>query len=197
MNTIAERLREETRPIHEQTEHLLYADALRTGTLSADQYRHLLLTHFGYHRSLESAIDQHPDFFADYEPDTRRKTPWLAADLAQLHLSQPFTDDVFTAWSPTELLGAAYVGEGSMLGGKTVWHYLQQCSAVVPLLKNARFYQGYGSETGQRWRAFGAFLTQKAAGRPDVVVDAAQRAFLIYHKLFKAVQLILTETNPV
>lgn len=186
MTMLLERLKEKTRSLHEQTEQLFYSEALRLGSLSVDQYHHLLLTHWAYHSALERAIDQHGAFFQAYEPDSRRKTDGLLTDLTRLapvsSLSPP---DAFANWSPLALLGAAYVGEGSMLGGKTVWHYLQQSPALLPYLENARFYRGYGAETGLKWRAFGLFITQQGAGHPDDVVEAAGRAFLVYQTLFQ------------
>lgn len=186
MTPLIDRLREETRPLHEQTEQLLYTEALRNGTLSTDQYTHLLLIHDAFHQALEQAIDRHDAFFAPYEPDTRRKTPWLLADLAQVQRVPLAMLDLFANWSPAELLGAAYVGEGSMLGGKTVWHYLQQSPALQPLLDQARFYRGYGAETGGRWRSFLAFVSQQADGA--AVIDGARRAFLLYADLFERTQ---------
>jgi heme oxygenase len=189
MTNITERLREETQTLHEQTEQLLFVDALRGGTLTADEYYQLLLTHFAYHSALETAIDMHSVFFAAYEPESRRKTPWLQTDLAQLQLAPPTTQSsVFEGWSPSALLGAAYVGEGSMLGGKTVWHYLQHSSAILPLLDNARFYRGYGPETGPKWKAFLAFLSQQSGDHTETIVQGAKQAFLAYHTLFDQIQ---------
>lgn len=192
MITVLDRLRTETRSSHEQTESLLYSDALRAGTLSLHQYGHLLLTHAAYHQALERAIDESPDFFAGYEPNDRRKTPWLDADLAALDLTSPSSVSLFDGWSPVELLGAAYVGEGSMLGGKTVWHYLQQSPALVPLIQNARFYQGYGIDTGAKWRAYGQFISQQTNDQSDLVVDAARRAFVAYQTLFRQTLPLVT-----
>ncbi|WP_460978046.1 biliverdin-producing heme oxygenase [Spirosoma knui] len=184
-----ERLRAETRSLHEQTEQLLFADALRGGTLSTNEYSQLLRTHFAYHSALETAIDQHSGYFADYAPDDRRKTSWLQADLAQLQQTIPAQSaNVFANWSPAELLGAAYVGEGSMLGGKTVWHYLQTSPAVRPLLEHARFYRGYGAETGLKWKTFIAFVNKQAGDASDDVVRGAQQAFLTYQSLFRQTQ---------
>jgi len=188
MTLLAERLREETRPLHEQTEQLLYTTPLRSGTLTADQYVHLLLIHSAFHAALERAIDAHPAFFADYEPDTRRKTPWLMADLTQAGRALPVFADLFTNWSPAELAGAAYVGEGSMLGGKTVWHYLQQSPALQAMLEKAQFYRGYGAETGLRWRAFTAFMAQQTDDDQAAVVNGAKRAFRLYADLFERTQ---------
>ncbi|WP_420147010.1 biliverdin-producing heme oxygenase [Spirosoma sp.] len=183
--TLLERLRQETRPMHEQTEQLFYTEALQNGTLTPDEYAHLLRTHLIFHQSLETAIDQHPDFFQNYEPDSRRKTPWLLNDLAYLNelISEP-APNIFTGWTPAQLLGAAYVGEGSMLGGTVIWRMLHKNPAIQPLLAQARFYQGYGSETGSQWKRFGAFALQSAESQYDEVVGAAKQAFIRYQTIF-------------
>ncbi|GAB3994904.1 hypothetical protein GCM10028807_33670 [Spirosoma daeguense] len=185
MTSLLERLKIETRPLHEETEQLLYSDSLRNGTLSAENYQHLLRTHLAFHKALEEEIDLYPDFFQDYAPDTRRKTPWLVADLSIFTENQILADSVFADWTPEALLGATYVGEGSMLGGKTVWHYLQQSPDLRPLLSDARFYQGYGAETGLKWRDFGVFLTNREGDQADQIVEGARQAFRTYQHLFQ------------
>ncbi|GAB4032168.1 biliverdin-producing heme oxygenase [Spirosoma jeollabukense] len=184
--SLLERLRAETRPQHERTEQLFYTEALQNGTLSVDEYIHLLRTHLTYHQALEEAIGHYPDFFRDYALETRRKTPWLLADLANLNVvPPPLMPELFAGWLPVELLGAAYVGEGSMLGGTVIWKLLQKNEALRPLLAHAQFYQGYGPSTGSYWRDFGAFLTQQGAQQPDDVVDAAKQAFVAYQTAFQ------------
>ncbi|GAB3764856.1 biliverdin-producing heme oxygenase [Spirosoma pomorum] len=186
MSTLPERLREQTRPLHEATEQLLYLNELRNGTLLPDAYTHLLRTHLTYHQALEEAIAKFPDFFADYNLDARRKTPWLVADLTQLEQPLPtLMPELFADWSPVELLGAAYVSEGSMLGGKSVWQMLQQNLAILPLLTDAHFYQGYGKNTGQQWKEFLGFLQARGEAQADLVVGAAERAFRVYQTCFQ------------
>lgn len=186
MSALPDRLRQETRPLHEQTEELFYTEALQNGTLTADQYKHLLRTHFVFHRALETAIDQHPHFFRDYEPETRRKTPWLLADLTALHEPLPQPNLTLLAnWSPVALLGAAYVGEGSMLGGTVIGRLLQKNGAVQPLLTHARFYQGYGPATGSQWKSFLSFLTRQGEPHADEIVAAARQAFVAYQTVFR------------
>ncbi|MGM9507682.1 biliverdin-producing heme oxygenase [Larkinella sp. GY13] len=189
MMTIAERLRHETRALHEQTEALLYNDPLRTGTMNPEQYRHLLRAHWTFHQALETAIDQNFAFFQSYDQNDRRKTPWLEADLAELNMPVPDSKpDLFKQWLPLDLLGAAYVGEGSMLGGKAVMHYLQKSPELQPLLTNARFYRGYGAEALNKWKAFGAILAAQNEADHDRIIEAAQRAFLTYHDIFRHTQ---------
>lgn len=185
MMTLLERLRYETQPLHTQTEVLFYTEALQNGTLSTDEYTHLLRTHLRFHQGLEAAIDQHPDFFQGYNPESRRKTAWLLADLNRLNEPVPEpVHDLFHGRSPATLLGAAYVGEGSMLGGTVIWKLLQKNPAVQPLLTNARFFQGYGPVTGPSWKQFGAFLTRAGENHADEVVAGAKQAFADYQTIF-------------
>ncbi|WP_170061174.1 biliverdin-producing heme oxygenase [Spirosoma aerolatum] len=187
MMTLLERLRYETQPLHRQTETLFYTDDLQNGSLSTDQYTHLLYTHLHFHQGLEAAIDRYPDFFQDYNPDTRRKTAWLLSDLDYLNVPiLPAKSDLFREWSPASLLGAAYVGEGSMLGGTVIWKWLQNNMAIEPLLTHARFFQGYGPATGASWKQFGAFLTSAGANHADDVVAGAKQAFINYQTLFRS-----------
>lgn len=189
MSDLLSRLRQETRLLHEQTEQLFYTEALRNGILSAKDYRHLLRTHLVFHQALEKAIDKHPDFFQDYEPEGRRKTPWLIDDLT--YLAETIPDPMptlFADWSPVALMGAAYVGEGSMLGGVVIGRLLQQNEAVNLLAERTRFYQGYGAATGSHWKRFGEFLTHRGTPYADEIVAGAGRAFSQYQTAFLETQ---------
>ena len=193
---LLERLRAETHLQHEQTEQLFYTQALQNGTLTVDEYRHLLRTHWQYHQALEAAIDRFPDFFRDYVPEDRRKTIWLQHDLAILNepLLQPLPG-LFVDWSPLPLLGAAYVGEGSMLGGTVIGRLLQKNLLVQPLATQGRFYGGYGAQIGSLWKRFGVFITQQGAEQPDEVVDAAKQAFATYQTIFGQMRLVPLSTS--
>lgn len=189
MISLPEQLRQETRSLHEQTEQLFYTESLKNGTLSISEYTHLLRTHLVFHKALEEAIRQHPLFFQAYDLPMRTKTAWLSSDLAKLDEPLPASmPGLFDNWSPTALLGAAYVSEGSMLGGTIIWKLLQQNPSLQPLLSEARFYRGYGPQTGANWKQFGVFLNQQGANDPDNVVEAAKQAFIAYQTVFRYVQ---------
>ena len=191
--SLLERLRTETRPQHEQTEALFYAQSLQAGTLTIHEYSHLLRTHWQYHQALELAIDHFPDFFRDYAPETRRKTAWLQHDLALLNEPLPHPVEPFADWTPVALLGAAYVGEGSMLGGTVIGRLLQKNPLIQPVAAQARFYGGYGTEIGSQWKRFCTFAMQQGADQPDDVVAAAKQAFSIYQTIFE--QMRRTEAH--
>jgi heme oxygenase len=195
MSLLLDRLRQETQRLHQQTEQLFYTEPLRNGTLSPAQYVHLLRTHLAFHQALETAIDNHSDFFREYDPQARIKTPWLAADLAHLkEFPSPCMPALFTNWSAVDLLGAIYVGEGSMLGGTVINRLLQQSTSIQSILPVAsRFYQGYGADMGKLWRRGGEFITQHGDSHADAVVAAAKRAFSQYQQAFLSSQASVTQ----
>jgi heme oxygenase (biliverdin-IX-beta and delta-forming) len=183
-DTILNRLRTETRPQHEQTETVLYADKLMAGLLVRAEYEHLLVIHYRFHEALETALARHANFFADYDHTTRRKTPWLRADLAQVGLPIPAPmPGLFAGWSGYQLLGALYVAEGSTLGGRVIARALSRTPDLVELAATAQFFTGYGDQTGLLWKAFGTYLTEKANGHDNEIIEAAGRSFAIFSQL--------------
>ncbi len=195
MSLLLDRLRHDTQRMHQQTEQLFYVASLQTGTISPAQYAHLLRTHLTFHQALEAAIDLHHDFFREYDPQARLKTPWLLADLAQLNEPvPPAISTLFANWSAVDLLGAVYVGEGSMLGGTVINRLLQQSASIQTIIPVAsRFYQGYGADTGKQWRRCGEFITQRGSVHADAVVAAAERAFGGYQQAFLISQDCITQ----
>jgi len=93
-------------------------------------------------------------------------------------------DDYFHGWTTYQLLGAAYVGEGSTLGSRFISSALKKNLHLPDTAKASRFYDGYGIETGSLWSEFRAFLTAKAIGHDDEVVEGAEAAFRLYRQLF-------------
>lgn len=190
MNELASRLRSHTKALHDAVEQRLYTETMLAGQLTAEQYRHLLRIHYLFHRDLEAAIDRHPDFFDTYQPDSRRKTPALLADLAVTQEAVPETKSVgMRDWSVDALLGAAYVSEGSMLGVTQVGPMLKKNPAVTSLGDNMHFYAGYGADTGHKWKAFGQLLSKVPTERHDAVVAGAEAAFQRYQQLFTETQV--------
>ena len=183
MDTLLTRLKAETRSQHQQTETLLYASELRSCTLSREAYGHLLAIHYVFHQALETAVAAQTDFFAGYDAEVRRKTPWLAADLTYMHVPLPLPDPhLFANWNGYQLLGALYVAEGSMLGGQLIAGILRKTPALSDIA-TSQFFGGYGEQTGPLWRAFGTYLTARANGHDRVIVQAADSAFGYFQHL--------------
>lgn len=179
---ILTQLKTETRTRHEQTEQLLYAQQLMAGLLSRDEYVHLLTIHYQFHRALETTVTKQAASLEGYDFAASRKTPWLAADLRSMGVPLPdLTTNFFADWSATQLLGALYVAEGSMLGGQVIAKALRRTPALADV--ESRFFGGYGAQTGPRWKAFCTYLTHRAAGQQHEVVAAADRAFGYFQQL--------------
>ncbi|MBO0936270.1 biliverdin-producing heme oxygenase [Fibrella sp. HMF5335] len=182
---IMPRLKQETASHHSYTEQLLYTDKLMAATLSLAEYTQLLQVQAVFHSSLEQAIEKQASFFTGFDWQTRQKTGWLLADLQQLNQPRSIPDStLFANWTGYQLLGALYVAEGSMLGGR----FIAKALARTPALLHAptRFYTGYGDQTGPYWKAFGAYLTTRATNHEDAVVQGAVQAFNSFSKISEA-----------
>ncbi|GAA4461289.1 biliverdin-producing heme oxygenase [Nibrella saemangeumensis] len=180
------RLRQETQLCHEQVEKLLYAEQIQNGTLTNDQYIQLLYVNLSFHQPLEMAIRMaDPAFFAGYDPFQRSKAHLIIQDLQMLRLPVPATQRLcFHNWTNWQLLGAAYVAEGSTLGGRVISKCLQKNPSLCHTAGQSRFYAGYGDQTGYLWKTFCAYLPQQAATQEDQIVQGAIDAFQLYEHIF-------------
>jgi heme oxygenase len=178
--SVLERIREETRPLHDAIE--------RDSRLSRDDfdgagYRWYLQKLLGFHAPLEERL----------KPLTARhglagefagrwKTPLFLRDLAALGLPATADGVAWSPWLPRPaglggLLGCAYVLEGATLGGKVL---LRRWDARLPEMATARAYLDcYGDEVGPRWRALLRLLDQRLAdaAEQDAAVGAARDCF--------------------
>ncbi|OIN58042.1 biliverdin-producing heme oxygenase [Arsenicibacter rosenii] len=183
--SVLARLKEETKSLHEMTEALLLGPRIMAGELTPDEYKLLLAVNFAFHAPLEAAIRQHAGFFAGYEATQRRKTPGLLTDIKAMDEELPDIDmDFFRNWTPYQLLGAAYVAEGSTLGSRFISNALKKNRHLPQAAQHSAFYEGYGPETGNRWQTFRSFLSGLAIGHEDQVVGGALAAFQAYRELF-------------
>jgi heme oxygenase len=173
------RLRSETAALHARAEQ--HVRILDEDAGLADYHRYLAAMH-GYHAPLELRLGAHAGLAqAGFDAPLRQKRTLIERDLAAL-------GDRRTAWPACPRLpevgplpravGAAYVLEGSTLGGRYILAKLPP--ALAPLRGRATaFLEGYGTETGARWRAFGE-VTLRAISSPadeDDAVAGARETF--------------------
>lgn len=176
---LAERLRHDTRVQHDAIEQVAVMRRLFATDYQVDEYRSLLLRMYGFYAALE------PSLFSDVPSELglaqRRKTPWLAKDLAQLGTDAAelrvaprcFSLPPTQAWP--DKLGVFYVLEGSTLGGQVICRQLEQQfdwspDGVDPL----RFYYGYGDSSGHQWRTMKTLLNACDAGADQAVAAAGE-----------------------
>ncbi len=141
-------LRDRTRDAHERIEARVAAESIVTER----ELGAFLLGLWQWHAGHEEALWARSEWPSEVEPVARAvKVDWLRDDLDRLGISA-----VARTFEPRmqlkdarypELLGTAYVVEGSMLGGQ-VLHRL----FADRLGFESRYFAGYGRDTGPRWR---------------------------------------------
>lgn len=174
-NTATRALRDGTLALHRETErHVRILDPDATTAT----YARFLSRMYGFHAALEDAFADHAALIATgFQPEARRKQGLLVADLHVLGVDALDYERCRTLPSVATLaraLGAAYVVEGSTLGGAFVQ------SRLSPALKTTtRFLAGYGARTGEMWKAFGAIVDTQLADERSLAeaVGAARDTF--------------------
>jgi heme oxygenase len=127
----------------------------------------------GVHAATEAAFAGHAELAAaGFDAAARLKSPLLCADLARLGAVPSDARCAIPAVSGLARgLGAAYVVEGSTLGGAFVRSRLKL--ADVP----TAFLAGYGAQTGPMWKRFAA-ICETARTDADEAIAAARAMFV-------------------
>lgn len=119
----------------------------------------------------------------------REKAAWLRADLQHFGYSDtdlvelPQCDDLPATWCRTEILGAAYVLEGSTLGGQFIGKHLDR--VLGPDSGGRSYLLSYGPRVGAMWQAFRQELMAASSPENDpVIVGAARDTFAKLHAWF-------------
>ncbi len=171
--SVINRLRAATAEAHQELEaclDMVREAADRTGrrTLVARFYA----LHLGAERALAPLLAGYPGL----EFDARRRSPWLAADLAELGLDPRKIPPcrIASPASTAEALGFFYVLEGSTLGGKVI---AKAMAAKGADMRGLGFLTPYGEETGGRWRDFMALLEAAGPRAGDAIVRGGMNGF--------------------
>lgn len=182
--TLGERLRHETRDLHDRIEANPRFGRLMATDLTQGEYRQILVGLLGHHRPVEAALAAAAPLLpaALGVADRLRRTALLEADLRALGLDGTAIADL-PACPPLALAtaeaawGTLYMLEGATLGGQVIARHLAATLGLGPG-NGASALVPYGDQTGTQWRGFKAALEATAPGLDaDAVVDAARRAF--------------------
>lgn len=185
-STLPERLRVETRDLHEKIERNRWFSRLTAPDLTLGDYRAITARLFGHHAQAEAALIARASLLPASLDLTKRlkRTALLAADLLALGLSQAAIDALprhapFALDRPEDAWGLLYVLEGSTLGGQLIARHVGSVLGLDPA-SGASALVPHGTETGVLWRAFRERLTEAGlAGEAcgDALVAAARAAF--------------------
>lgn len=157
--------------------------------LSHTAYRHFVQRLFGFYDPLETRLLALPWWQSvgiDYVQ--RRKTPRLRHDLLALGdteasmASLPRCEDLPPLLNPAQLWGCLYVIEGATLGGQIIIKNLN-ANLGLTAAAGASFFDGYGAQTGSRWKAFCAAVPDEGFDSPggaETMLRSANRTFDVF-----------------
>lgn len=174
--SLALRLRRETATAHARIESEIDLPR-RIG--SDGSYRRLLERFLGFHAEWESQARE----LLAAEPifDGRWKTADLEADLRTLGMSDvaiadlPRCAPLMRMNQPADAWGAAYVVEGSTLGGAIIAKQVRRRLGFTAK-QGCAYFSGYGRDSAARWSAFRERLDALATPETDDRVIASALA---------------------
>lgn len=183
---VLQRLKAATRAEHDAIEAVL--DLMKPGFGLTD-YRRRLRRYLGFYAPIEPLIAAAADWqHWGMDMTARAKTGWLTADLAwlddqsELDRLESGTLPICSALPPLDTAAAAfgcsYVLEGATLGGRVISRHMER-ELGLNATHGARFFHGYGEQTGARWKEFRAALSAFADKPPleNQVVASAIATF--------------------
>lgn len=176
VETILERLREQTREAHERLEGEV--DLLRDDLTRAD-YANWLACLYAFLRPWERLVEAASPRAAALLAD-RRRSALIERDLAVFGLDRealrrlPMCGRLPQIDSFPRALGSMYVLEGSTLGGQVIARHVEPALGLAADRGSGYFRSG-GRPVGPMWRAFQATLVEASSPETDATIIAAAR----------------------
>lgn len=146
-------------------------------------YGRFLALIYGYHSVVERSMV--PFFSEQNFPDltTRRNAGFLLEDLEALGEDPPhlFCSVVPKINSYHAALGAAYVFEGSTLGGQVIAGMLSKQLGALEDQRGLKYFLSYKDDTYRMWESFKQTLNAPFnAGEHAVIMASANETFITY-----------------
>jgi heme oxygenase (biliverdin-IX-beta and delta-forming) len=187
-------LRNATDPEHKALEALPLSLAIVSPQLNEEQYTEYLRCMAVTHSTIEKLVFP---LLGQVVTDIqgRSKTGALRNDLQLLGTDFPVKEadtDGFVA-TPAFALGVFYVAEGSTLGGRVILKNLQKV-LTGSAAGATEFFEGYGDQTGPKWKQFISDLTAfEEKCTPDEsshIIEGAKFGFALTASVFESSTLI-------
>lgn len=174
------RLREATAELHKKLEGDNLANKIMDHSISLEEYKLLLYQNFVAYCTVEEQL-------AAFIPQNdNNKSENLKKDLAAMGITN-FDCDVlseFQCKNEAEAIGAAYVIEGSAMGGMIIGKEVHNCEALKHLPEQNFFSGSRNSIKG--WNAFLKFLRSREFSETEKQLAAtkAQETFKLFEEAF-------------
>lgn len=179
-NTLLEKLRATTAGLHDRIEKDNPAQAILDHSIDLETYKNLLLLNFQAYKHLE---DRMASFLPQLKLD---KAARLKSDLEAFKTTLPADPPTeVSIASRAEALGAAYVMEGSALGGMVIAKHLQQCEELGELPPQHFFNGDKGCL--KDWNAFKEELARQELSpqQEEEVLAKARESFLFFESVYR------------
>jgi heme oxygenase len=176
---LTEKLKEETEKAHVDVEKALSPHLASIDSPAA--YSKLLLLFYGYYNPVEQLIEKFIDEGIVADIKQRRKAELILNDRQNLNEQTTVNRDCIDLPAihniPTAL-GAMYVLEGSTLGGKYISKMIKT-KIGLGSDKGVSFFNGYGSETGSKWKSFKSYINKYTGkiNEEKEIINAANETF--------------------
>ena len=182
---ILEDIKAQTLENHIKLEKSALLSLFSTQQIDLQSYRLILTLFYGYFHPLEQKLDAIAGirlYLTDYE--TRRKSSLLLSDIQALSKQSiadaplPLCPDLPPVSDEAQAFGCLYVMEGSTLGGKFIARQLRDQLGLTAS-SGAAFFNGYGEETGLRWKKFQHALQafSEKSGQQEAIIQSANQTF--------------------
>ncbi|MDR5590537.1 biliverdin-producing heme oxygenase [Christiangramia sp. SM2212] len=171
-------LREKTRILHEEIEKDNIAGKIMDHSISLDEYKLLLFQNYVAYKSSESEIAR---FLPDYSMD---KTLRLEKDLKNLGVTDLDLELDFNCDTVAEAIGAAYVVEGSAMGGMLIGKEIRNCDTLKSVGDQYFFSGDRSSMAG--WNQFLKYLRSRDFNSEEIsaATKKAKQTFLLFKEAF-------------
>ncbi|MGV3524289.1 MAG: biliverdin-producing heme oxygenase [Candidatus Sericytochromatia bacterium] len=181
--TPMEALKSATHAQHVRLEQITDAQRILSPELSVAHFTGMMQGHFLLHKLLEPAVTRILDaeLPALRYGAERQKMVFLTRDLQALGVNpdqQQTPEGAPTLHNLAEALGAAYVLEGSTLGGSVIRRALLKHEALAAKC-SFHYYACYGDSLRMRWVDF-AQSVNSALNTPEAVAQASHSAVQIF-----------------
>ena len=177
-------LREHTQSLHKEIEKDNLAGLIMDHSISMNQYKTLLLQNYIAYKVVEDEV------FLYLEDYNRNKSEQLIKDLDALEVNTTMLQDFigeFGCQNKMEALGAAYVVEGSVLGGLMIAKELENCKHLSEI-KTHHFFNG-DRKNISGWKQFCKQVNSNQYSEEEInqAVGKAKETFIFFGKVFEEI----------